>query len=80
MIPHLLSADWGFVFSVLLLFSSCFFVKQALANRVDGAKGFAQFRSRKPLSISEVQEWFETPFTCHLVAPVQLEPHFSDWS
>ena len=24
----------------------------------------------------EVQERFETPFTCYLVAPVQLEPHF----
>ena len=39
MIPHLLGAGWVFVFSVLLLFSFCFFVRQALANRVDGAKG-----------------------------------------
>ena len=39
MIPHLLSAGWAFVCSVLLLFSFCFFVKLALANRVDGAKG-----------------------------------------
>ena len=39
MTPHLLSAGWGFVFSVRLLFSFCFFDKQALANRVDGARG-----------------------------------------
>ena len=36
---------------------------------------FAQFRNNKPASIFEVQEWFETPFTCYLVAPVQLAPH-----
>ena len=39
MIPHLLSAGWAFVFSVLLLFSFCFFVRQALTKRVDGARG-----------------------------------------
>ena len=39
MIPHLLSAGWAFVCLVLLLFSFCFFVKLALASRVDGAKG-----------------------------------------
>ena len=63
------------MFSVLLLLSFCFFDEPALANRVDGAK-FAQFKDNKPPSISEVREWFETPFTRYLVAPVQLEPHF----
>ena len=37
---------------------------------------FAQFKYNKPTSIFEVQEWFEKPFTCYLVAPVQLEFHF----
>ena len=39
MIPHLLSAGYAFVCFLPLLFSFCFFVKLALANRVDGAKG-----------------------------------------
>ena len=39
MIPHLLSAGWGRrVFCALAVFFF-FFVKQALANRVDGTKG-----------------------------------------
>ena len=37
---------------------------------------FAQFKDDRHPSILEVQEWFEKPFTCYLVAPLQLEPHF----
>ena len=37
---------------------------------------FAQFKDNRHPSISEVQERFEKPFTCHLVAPVQFGPHF----
>ena len=39
MIPHLWSAGWVFLVSVRFFFSFCFFDKQELANRVDGAKG-----------------------------------------
>ena len=39
MIPVLLSAGWASVSSVISLFSCCFFVRQALAKRVDGARG-----------------------------------------
>ena len=63
---------------VPLLFSFCFFIKLALANRVGGAKGsqFSEFKDNRHPSILEVQEWFEKPFTCYLVALVQFEPHF----
>ena len=37
---------------------------------------FAQFKDNRHRSILEVQEGLEKPFTCYLIAPVQLEPHF----
>ena len=36
----------------------------------------AQVNDNRHPSIFEVQEWFEKPLTCYLVAPVQFEPHF----
>ena len=76
MIPHLLSAGWAFAFSVLFLFSFLLFRQTGAAKQGRWRQRFAQFRDSKPPSISEMQEWFETPCTCYLVAPVQLEPHF----
>ena len=37
---------------------------------------FAQFGDNRHPSILEVQKWFGKPFTCYLVAPVQVESHF----
>ena len=53
----------------------CFFFAFSL-NWVGQQQRFAKFRDNKPPSIFEVQEWFEKPFTCYLVAPIHFELHF----
>ena len=76
MICHLLSAGWAFV--VFCAFAVFFLLFRRAGTGKQGRwrQRFAQFRDNKLPSIFEVQEWFETPFTCYLVAPVQLEPDF----
>ena len=54
----------------------CFFRQTGTGKQGRWRQRFAQFRDNKFPSIFEVQEWFETPLACYLVAPVQLEPHF----
>ena len=63
------------MFCVRLLFVFLLFPQTGTGKQGRWRKRFAQFRDNRLPSMFEVQEWFETPFTCHLVAPVQLEPH-----
>ena len=60
---------------VPLLFSFCFFRQTGTGKQGRWRQRFAQFKDNRHPSILEVQEWFEKPFTCYLVAPVQFEPH-----
>ena len=48
MIPHLLSAGGFSCFLCFCCFLFCFFVKQALANRVDCAKGLHNSEATNP--------------------------------
>ena len=61
MIPHLLSVFCAFAVFFLL------FRQTGAGKHGRCRQRIAQFRSNKPPSIVEVQEWFEeTPFTCYL--------------
>ena len=61
---------------VPLLFFFCFFRQTGTGKQGRWRQTFAQFKDSRHPSILEVQECFEKPFTCYLVAPVQFEPHF----
>ena len=76
MIPHFVGCRLGF--RVFCAFAVVFLLfRQTGTGKQDRwRQRFAQFKDNKPPSIFEVQEWFDKPFTCYLVAPVQLEPHF----